>query len=235
MENIANAKIHILFYENADFPDSAFSCFSALRKQKFLNCTNPKVKFQNAAAEFAVCAAMKNAGFPFAPPEYAYNGLEKPFMKNGFLSISHTDHAAACIVFSKPVGLDIEHERRLNPLIAGRILNRREFSAFIESKNRNDFLIRTWVAKESFLKLTGIGLRKGMRNIDFHPEADSIFKEDGKKYAVSREKIILPSERYPDLTGAEGNYYICLCTEEPVETELTVYNSFSDIIDYLKG
>ena len=242
MENIAEAKIHILFYEstdpseNTDLPENALLYFSALRKQKFLCFTNPKVKYQQAAAELTVCAAMKEAGFTFTPPEYAYNELGRPCMKSGFLSISHTNNAAACIVFPKPVGLDIEFERRIDSKLAGRILNSRELSEFAKCENQNEFLIKNWVAKESFLKLTGIGLRNGMQQTDFHIKTGRICGQNGKSCSIMQDKISnffkKTDKEFPD---AMRIYYISLCSETPVKTEIIIYNSFADIIDYLKN
>ena len=46
---------------------------------------------QSAAAELAICAAMKNSGRPFAPSDYAYKESGQPTIQNGHISISHTE------------------------------------------------------------------------------------------------------------------------------------------------
>lgn len=229
-----DAKIHILFYESSEDPARALPYFSDSRKQKYFHSVNPKVRFQQAAAELAVCAAMKEAGFPFEPPEYSYDGLGRPCMKDAFLSISHTDRTAACIVFSKPVGLDMEAERRINPALANKILCSREFSEFSESRDQNGFLLGTWVVKESFLKFTGTGLRSGMKNTDFNAAKSTVSDQCGQKYFVSRHQLSSPFRSSPDFTGRKTDYFISLCTQKPVETGFIIYNSFADIISYLK-
>ena len=60
---------------------------------------------QSAAAELAICAAMKNSGRPFAPSDYAYKESGQPTIQNGHISISHTEGYAACAIAAPSISV----------------------------------------------------------------------------------------------------------------------------------
>jgi len=75
--------------------------------------------------------------------------------KNLHFSISHTKNHAFCCVSDVNVGLDAEEiDRRVSPALADKILSPRE-------KRRcaaDAAILRLWVLKEAYAKLTGKGL-----------------------------------------------------------------------------
>lgn len=236
METNEKVKIHILFYGNDENIEKAFPYFSDLRRQKFSRIINPKARLQQAAAELAVCAAMKSENFPFAPPEYDYEASGRPSVKNGFMSISHTKNAAACVLFSKPIGLDIEFFRPVNPLLAGKILNCREFPEFTEATEKNEFLLKNWTAKESLFKFTGQGLKGGMKNADFSIGRSVITTERGKSFYIFQKRFFNTfNKSNPDVSDVKGGYFLALCAEAPINVEFAVYGAFNAVIDFLKG
>ena len=78
-------------------------------------------------------------------------------------SLSHTDGAAACIVASRPVGIDIEHILDVEFDVIRHVMNEKE-QAIIAREGMVAFY-RFWTMKEALLKLTGEGLRNDMRNV----------------------------------------------------------------------
>ena len=109
---------------------------------------------QSAAAELAICAAMKNSGRPFAPSDYAYKESGQPTIQNGHISISHTEGYAACAIAREPVGIDVERGHTFSKAAAKRILSPQE-ELMSDSTNADELLSRIWTVKESFLKMTG--------------------------------------------------------------------------------
>ena len=126
---------------------------------------------QSAAAELAICAAMKNSGRPFAPSDYAYKESGQPTIQNGHISISHTEGYAACAVAREPVGIDVERGHTFSKAAAKRILSPRE-ELMSDSTNADELLSRIWTVKESFLKMTGEGIPGGMRTLELIAAGD---------------------------------------------------------------
>lgn len=93
----------------------------------------------------------------------------KPFLKTkeAYFSISHSKGLAACAVEPHPVGLDIERVRALSPVAAQRILGPGEKPLITAAENPESSLIQLWTCKESWMKLTGLGLSQGLRETVF--------------------------------------------------------------------
>jgi len=126
---------------------------------------------QSAAAELAICAAMKNSGRPFAPSDYAYKESGQPTIQNGHISISHTEGYAACAIAREPVGIDVERGHTFSKAAAKRILSPQE-ELMSDSTNADELLSRIWTVKESFLKMTGEGIPGGMRTLELIAAGD---------------------------------------------------------------
>ena len=126
---------------------------------------------QSAAAELAICAAMKNSGRPFAPSDYAYKESGQPTIQNGHISISHTEGSAACAIAREPVGIDVECGHTFSKAAAKRILSPQE-ELMSDSTNADELLSRIWTVKESFLQMTGEGIPGGMRTLELIAAGD---------------------------------------------------------------
>ncbi len=135
---------------------------------------------QAISAELMIAAAMRSEDLPYAPPEYYRMERGKPMADNRFFSVSHTKGYACCIICSKPIGIDMEVNRSVKPEIARKLLSDAELVSYAASKDRNRFLLRHWVAKESYLKLTGDGLAGGLRHLYFDENNSSIEAGEGR-------------------------------------------------------
>lgn len=91
-----------------------------------------------------------------AGPEYAGDKRQVHF------SVSHSGDFFACLIADVPVGLDIQHYRKV---AAGRI-SRRYFTEdecrYIEEKGDEGFFF-IWTRKEAYSKYTGLGLEEIMQ------------------------------------------------------------------------
>lgn len=77
-----------------------------------------------------------------------------------FFSLSHCEGAVAVALSRTPVGVDIEPcDRHLTPALAEKVLSPDEKQVYnaLSEAERNDYLLRAWVAKESLYKRTGQG------------------------------------------------------------------------------
>lgn len=100
-------------------------------------------------------------------PEFSYGEHGKPFLKEYpgiHFNISHCRKGIACAVSDRPVGIDIE-EMQYDALLAQTVLNPEERSLVEMSDEPEVKFTEFWTRKESFLKLSGEGIRDDLKNI----------------------------------------------------------------------
>ena len=110
---------------------------------------------------------------------YQDNG--KPFLKNVFFNISHSENLVVCVLSTKgEIGIDVEKEKPVNL---------ENFKPWFTIKERTDiknapFPIRKfywyWTRKESIIKALGVNLSY-LHQIELDPAQD-FFMDKGKKW-----------------------------------------------------
>lgn len=116
-----------------------------------------------------------------------------------FFNISHCSGMAVCALADVPVGVDVETGRRVKDSIMHRVLSPWE-QAYVkeqvhvkeqanvkEQPESVDRFLELWTLKESFIKMTGEGLRIPLDTVDFRLresiEAGKAVAEDGSAAA----------------------------------------------------
>jgi phosphopantetheinyl transferase len=139
------------------------------------------------AAAYGLLA--KVAGTPL--PEIRRTPQGKPYFPEGKLrfSISHTRNHAFCCVSERNVGVDAEEIGRvIDPRLADRLLSPSEKACFDDAPDKQDCLLRLWVLKESYAKLTGRGFGNYLKNTHFTPDDPAIREVDGCYVAVLEDE-----------------------------------------------
>jgi len=186
---------------------------------------------QSAAAELAICAAMKNSG---RPSDYAYKESGQPTIQNGYISISHTEGYAACAIAREPVGIDVERGHTFSKAAAKRILSPQE-ELMSDSTNADELLSRIWTVKESFLKMTGEGIPGGMRTLELIAAGDGssgkwIIKRGTKPEAGCAVLLsISGSGNSADFNDA----YLSVCTKKKAMMHINRFESVESILEFL--
>ena len=114
----------------------------------------------------------------------------KPYFVAGKLhfSISHTKNHVFCCVSHRNVGMDAEEtERKIDLRLARRYLSDPELERLQAAADPNAALLRLWVLKESYAKLTGRGIGNYLKTTDFDPDDPRIAIIDGCYVAVLEE------------------------------------------------
>lgn len=85
----------------------------------------------------------------------------KPYIEGFPFSLSHCKGASVCCISAEEIGADIEPLRVFNKNFPSSVLDPESLKIFnlLDEKEKNAYLTRQWTQKESYLKLTGQGIR----------------------------------------------------------------------------
>lgn len=143
------------------------------RRERMLAMRNERDRRLGLAAYLLLCEALALEHGIGAMPDFGYYEGGKPFIADRpdiFFNMSHCRAGAACVIDSRPVGVDIETIRPYKPILARRVLSDDELAA-VESSVRPDIeFIRLWTMKESYLKMTGEGIRSDLKTVPLSSE-----------------------------------------------------------------
>ncbi len=131
-----------------------------------------------------------------------------------YFNYSHSDILVACGVTGEEIGVDIQ-EVRHNVKIRERVYCQEEKQEDAAYDN-DEFFAEVWAKKESYLKLTGEGLRREMKTLNVRK-----MQEDGEV------------QWYGGKIGADGYLYACVegkQEESPKVQKITL----GEVIDFLK-
>lgn len=120
-------------------------------------------------------------------PEILVTERGKPYFQNGpHFSISHCKNHGFCAVSDRNIGIDAEEtDRKIDLKLMDRILSPAEKRRVEGAPDPRDALLRLWVQKESYAKLTGRGWGNYLRETDFEPENVTVI--DGCYVSVIEE------------------------------------------------
>ena len=174
--------LYILPTAELDTDDPLFlKVMSEERLTKIRRFAREADKKLSMGAELCLCAAASELKLPI-PPEYKCGETGKPefSVSPPYFNISHCEGYAVCAVADHPLGVDAEPaDRVVEPGILKRLLHAGESCSSPLWK---------WVEKESFVKLTGEGLRRPLGS--FTTSANGVFDPNGKRIAsISHHEV----------------------------------------------
>lgn len=171
--------------------DDLTACYdriSQYRQQKIQKLKNPDDKKRSLLAELLL------AKYLGRKPRYNIDENGKPKGEEVEFNFSHSGSIVLCAVSDVPVGADVEKVREINLDIAKRFAEE-EYDVIMTAQNPADEFFSLWVKKESFLKMSGVGIKGGLdTKID-----------EACTYTMC---------------NLVAGYKICVCADEPAEIEL---------------
>lgn len=108
-------------------------------------------------------------------------------VKDLYFNISNKDNYTVCGISNQKIGVDIEKITFKSKLL-NRYFTEQEKDYILKSDKKDKEFTKIWVKKESYVKMLGIGLSYGLKNVDTF---------DLKNYFHIKKM---------------KNYYICVCT-----------------------
>ena len=109
--------------------------------------------------------------------EYYLDKNKKPISDRTFFNISHSNGIVIFAQADVPIGVDIEHIKKIDKDIKEYVTSEEEYRSI---KTDEDFF-KIWINKESLLKANGCGLTKDIKNVPAFP-IEGIREYKGKKY-----------------------------------------------------
>ncbi len=133
------------------------------RQQKILACRQGKAQQQSLAAGLLLEQLLDS--YNCSPERICYKENGKPYLTDRpdlFFNLSHSGEYVLCAIGNHEMGVDIQikqeaqSRKKMRDSVARRFFTTQEASQIQNSDS--SLFFRYWTAKESYLKLTGLGM-----------------------------------------------------------------------------
>ena len=171
------------------------------RRIKLKSIKNERARKQSVAAGMLLYRVLSEYGIRVEYVRNTANG--KPEVPGISINLSHSGNVVICAVANKKVGCDIEEIRETDGRVATRFFCDSENEYLNSKKDEIRFreFFRIWTMKESYVKMTGEGLRIPINSFEIFPDC----------LKVRRDGLIQPcfmkEYEYP-------GYQITICSED---------------------
>lgn len=158
--------------------DETFSSFyekvSARRQKKINSFRFRKDKNLCLGASALLDVGLRESGLTEKEMIYSEQKNQKPFFTNHpeiFFNISHSGNYAAAAFSDSEIGIDIEKIKDADLKIAKRFFAEEEYKyleKISDKEKQNREFYRLWTLKESFMKVTGLGMSLPLNEFCIH-------------------------------------------------------------------
>lgn len=117
------------------------------------------------------------------PANYIYYGSNgKPYADRIFFNVAHSGNYAFGVSSDSEIGCDVEIIKQAHLDIAKRFFTENEYNYISNSENKDNIFFKLWTIKESYIKMTGEGLRTPLNSFEIQINNDNIsIIENSKK------------------------------------------------------
>lgn len=141
-----------------------FNTVSKARQEKVNKLRFQKDKNLSLGAGVLLNLALKDMGCKFSDNDIVLSQNGKPYIKNCEVkfNLSHSGTKVMCAVSGNDIGCDVEKVKDIDDKIAKRFFHNEEYDYILSQKSeekQKDAFFRLWTLKESFLKITGLGMK----------------------------------------------------------------------------
>ncbi|MCM1252560.1 MAG: 4'-phosphopantetheinyl transferase superfamily protein [Clostridium sp.] len=204
--------------ENGNAFSDALQAVSPYRRQKIALLKHKKDKNRSLGAALSLNTALKAYGLEERSMEYDLGKYGKPVLRyypKLHFSLSHSGDYAICSIGEVPIGNDIEWVRGGKERLAERFFAPEEL-AWIRSadsvRQQEERMFRIWTMKESFLKVTGLGMSLPLKDFAvLAADDDSI----SLRQQVDEKTYFMKEYAMPENRVEDAGYKISVCSESP--------------------
>lgn len=169
-----------------------YSAVSDERRRKTDRLRFFRDKRLSIGVEYLLMHACKELGIDYRKETIVTGSNGKPDFKNPDIhfNLSHSGNMAMCAVSDSPVGCDIERITEADINCARRFFSPAEVNSIIEAgsiEKMNRMFYRIWTLRESYVKCTGMGLRKSLDTFSVCFDGSSICimpREENDRYSL---------------------------------------------------
>lgn len=211
MTEVYIARVDVL--QDAALFAARYASLPAERKAKVDALRSEQDKRLSLGAWLLLAYALQKKGI--AAPRLAYSENGKPYLADHadvHFNLSHSGEAVMCAVSDSAVGCDIQEICNVDTAMAKRFFHPEEQARLAAApvEEQRTLFCRIWAAKESFVKLLGSGISRGMR--DFSVDFAGAPCIRGEKTYYIKE------------VGSDG-YAACVCSVD-AETHMHIVELF---------
>lgn len=206
-----------------------YTSVSAPRREKIDRIQAQKGRLLSLGAGALLEAALAELGI--RSPRLILKANGKPYLADRndvFFNLSHSGTKVLCALSDHEIGCDVEQRRSAKLPLARRCFCAEEYQAILNERDsaaRDRLFYRFWTLKESFLKVTGLGLQLPLNAFQIRIAEDRITVEQS-----------VDTRHYAFCSFSTDDYEYALCSADriPEGVKLTL-RSFPSLLDVLSG
>ena len=171
---------------------AAYAAASPARREKTDRFRFARDRRLSLGAELLLRHALRTEGLDEVPMLFDYGAQGKPRFKDSdvYFNLSHSEEYVLCAFAPYEVGCDVEQITPIDLNIARRFFFHSEYddiAAQMTEAARNDLFFRYWTLKESFLKVTGLGMKLPLDAFEIVRGTDIAVRQsvDERKYSFA--------------------------------------------------
>ena len=217
--------IQVYQFNRKELPDpleraDLLSNFSEKRREKILRCQDPDKRKEIAGAGILLSHILGQYGTKEAELQYGSNG--KPESDKICFNLSHSGEMIICAVSELLVGCDIEKQRTGYERMLRRIFTEKEKTMWehLSEKERDDLFLRIWTIKESYIKMTGEGLKVPLTSLEVEFGEQIKLKRDGETTSCSCWEDEMPGYRMAVCVQGNSDDLVRSTTDKEYQKQL---------------
>lgn len=197
---------------------AALSSVSSYRRRKIAALRNEKERCRSLGASLALNTALQAYGLRENSMEYVLGNQGKPMFRDYpeiHFSLSHSGDYAICSIGAREIGNDIERVRSGKLRVAERFFAEEEKEWLYQAKRpeeQESRMFRLWTMKESFLKVTGLGMSLPLQDFTVFVEAGGAVR---LHHTLNDNVYYMKEYALPDAFREKTGYKIAVCCEAP--------------------
>lgn len=196
---------------------------SESRKQRIKKCKQLQARKQSAGAGLLLRYILKECGLADAEIKFGSNG--KPEVEGIYFNLSHSKNMVISAISDKAVGCDIEQISVAPEKVADRFFceTEIEYLSKFAGEQKNKEFYRLWTMKESYMKMTGEGMRLPLHQFEVHfEECVRLYCNGMLQKCFVMEYELLPDQSLP--------YQVCVCAEEDTFSEQVIFKTWEELV-----